>query len=107
MGRRVYWSVVILVVMTLRQNNPDAWSSGKIKKMFDISRQTLSRWVEYFRDVFPSSANWQRIRGRISCRVSNSQLPGAVVNYFVEHSDTPDKGIVECLGLLAAGWVGS
>jgi hypothetical protein len=70
---------------------------------FGISRKTLLRWTAYFEDVFPSSTQWQRLRGRISSEVGNSELPGALLAYFLQHSKSPEKGLIECLHFLAKG----
>jgi len=101
MGRRVYWGCVILVVMTLRQNKPDGVSASKLERLFGVTRKTLIRWVAYFRDVFPSSAQWQRLRGRVSPSVRDSELPGALVRFFLLNSESPEEGFIACLRFLA------
>ena len=101
MGRRVYWGCVILVVMTLRQNKPDGVSASKLERLFGVTRKTLIRWVAYFRDVFPSSVQWQRLRGRVSPSVRDSELPGTLVRLFLLNGESPEKGIIACLYSLA------
>jgi hypothetical protein len=101
MGRRVYWGIVILVAMTLRQSRPDGMSANKLKRLFGVTRKTLNRWALYFRDVFPSSAKWQGLRGRVSSWVQDSELPGALLRYFLLNSESPEKGLIACLRFLA------
>jgi hypothetical protein len=101
MGRRVYWSCVILVAITLRQDRPDGVSANKLKKLFGATRLTIKRWVAYFRDVFPFSAQWQRLRGRVSSSVRNSELPGSLLRFFLLNSESPEKGLIACLYSLA------
>jgi hypothetical protein len=103
MERRVYWSCVILVVMTLRQNRADGISANKLKKRFGVTRLTIKRWVAYFREVFPCSAQWQRLRGRVSSSVRDSELPSALLRYFLLNSESPEKGLIACLDFLATG----
>jgi hypothetical protein len=103
MGRRFYWAGIILVVMALRQRRADGWSARQIMERFRISRKTLLRWTAYFRDVFSSSAQWQRLRGRISSTVRDSELPGGLLYYFLQQSKSAEKGIIECLRFLAKG----
>jgi len=43
LGRRVYWSAVILVVTTLRQQRAVGFSANQMRKTYGISRQTLLR----------------------------------------------------------------
>lgn len=103
MGRRVYWGCVILVIMTLRQNRPNGTSTGRLTRLFGVSRNTIKRWMAYYRDIFPSSAGWQRLRGRISSLVRDNELPGGLLRYFLDHSESPEKGLVSCLRFLATG----
>jgi len=100
MGRRVYWSCVILVVMTLRQDRPDGVSANKLKKLFGVTRLTIKRWVSYFREGFPCSAQWKRLRGRVSPSVGDSELPGALLRFFLLNSESPEKGLIACLYFL-------
>lgn len=102
MGRRVYWRCVILVVAALRQRRPDGISAGKLSRMFSISRKTLIRWFSYFREYFPASALWQRVRGRLGAQVIDSELPGSLLDYFIEQSADAVSGLVGCLRLLAS-----
>ena len=101
MGRRVYWGCVILVVMTLKQNRVDGASARKIKAMFGISRKTLKRWMAYFRDQFPASMQWQRLRGRVASTVSNNELPAELVHYFLKNFQSPQQALIGCLKFLA------
>ncbi len=101
MGRRVYWGCVIFVVMTLRQNRPDGVSASKLERLFGVTRKTLMRWASYFRDEFPSSAQWQRLRGRVSSSVRDSELPGSLVRFFLLNSESPEGGLISCLRFLA------
>jgi hypothetical protein len=101
MGRRVYWGCVILVVMTLRQGRPDGMSANKLKKLYGVTRLTIKRWIAYFREVFPFTARWQRLRGRVSPSVRDSDLPGALLSFFLHNSESPEKGLIACLYSLA------
>jgi hypothetical protein len=103
MGRRFYWAGIILVVMALRQRSPDGWSARRIMERFKISRKTLLRWMAYFRDVFSCSAQWQRLRGRISPAVRDSELPGGLLEYFLKRAKSAERGLIECLCFLAKG----
>lgn len=103
MDRRVYWSVVILVVMTLRQKKMQGDSTKRLMRMFMINRKTLFRWIEYFREIFPYTERWQSIRGQISAMVENAYLPGDFVEYCLHKAVSPMRGLIQCLQLLARG----
>ena len=73
MGRRVYWGAVVLVVITLRQQRCSGASASKLRNLLDISHKTLVRWMRYFREAFPTSSQWQRLRGLVPATVGNSE----------------------------------
>lgn len=102
-GRKVYWSCVILVVMALRQNRPNGYSAAKLQRMFGISHHTLSRWIQYFTEQFPSSDQWKRLRGKVISTIKDSQLPSNLLHYFIDCNQSEEKGMVGCLNFLASG----
>jgi hypothetical protein len=101
MGRRVYWGCVILVVMALRQKRPQGASARKLQTIFEISRSTLVRWFAYFKEEFPRSAKWQRLRGQVISRVENDWLPASLLECFLHEAETVEGGLVGCLAFLA------
>ena len=105
-GRRHYWSGVILVVMALRQNRPQGASTITLMRMFGISRKTLFRWISWFRDEFPASNHWQSVRGRVSATINSGDLPGSLLDHYIQHSETHEAALVGCLQLFAAGLKG-
>lgn len=102
-GRKVYWGPVILVVVTLRQQRLDGFSARRVREQFGITRSTLARWMAYFREVFPSSPWWQRLRGRASASVRNAALPAVLVESFVSSTREVEAGLGRCLLFLAGG----
>ena len=71
--------------------------------MFGVSHKTIRRWIDYFKENFPSSPGWQKLRGRIDSLVTNHELPGGLIRYFILHSESEETGLVECLYFLASG----
>jgi hypothetical protein len=103
MGRRVYWGAVVVVVVTLRQQRLVGFSVNKVRKLFGISQRTLVRWLRYFREVFPRSAHWQRLRGLVSAEVFNDQLPSALLMHFIGIQRRQEQALIACLCFLAVG----
>lgn len=101
MGRKVYWGCVILVVLALREQRPEGASAGKLQRMFAIPRKTLVRWFAFFREEFPLSAKWQRLRGRVMPSVDNRRLPGSLLECFLEKAGSVEEALVGCLRFLA------
>jgi len=102
--RKVYWSVVILIVTTLRQGRIKGYSAGKLQRMFKISHHTLKRWMLYFEQIFPLSRIWQRIKGRIGLNISQSDLPGAVILFFIEQSESVEVGVIQSIKFLSGAF---
>ncbi len=101
MDRRVYFKGVILIILTLRQNNPRENSKARLIRMFGVSRKTINRWQGFFRHIFPASAKWQRLRGMISTDVQNDRLPGELVCYFLKHVKSAEAAMIGCLCFLS------
>lgn len=101
-GRKKYWSAIILVVMALQQNR-NSHSAAKVMRMFNISYPTILRWRQWFRNEFPTSDQWKKIRGRISATVSDRRLPADLLDYFIEFKGSDEQGLIGCLEALAAG----
>ena len=103
MGRRVYWGCVILVVMALRQQRPKGASIYRLKRIFDIDHKTICRWIEYFRQVFPSTAQWRSLRGLVGAQVDDRRLPGSLFLYFSRQITSQQEALVACLRFLSTG----
>lgn len=105
MGRKVYWRIVIVVILTLRQRRKNGASINQLQRMFSVSRKTIVRWIEYFRAEFVIGAEWQRLRGLVSATVGNAALPGALLEHYLWHHRSVTGAVVRCLRFLATGQV--
>jgi len=103
MGRRVYWGLAILLVMTIRQNRPEGCYTKRLVDQFGITRKTFFRWVKYYRDIFPESICWRYMRSYFRATVSNARLPGDVLEAFISHAGDAAKGVLKCLKLYGNG----
>jgi len=101
MGRRVYWAGVIVVVVALRQNRADGKLAHKLRRELGISYKTFARWLIYFREVFPCSEKWKRLRGRVVASVQDSLVPGSLLQVFLDFCASATIGLISCLQFLA------
>ena len=101
--QRVYFGVVMLVVMTLRQKRTDGYSASRLMKIFGLSRHTLKRWIIYFENIFPFSLRWRKVKGRMGIDMSNDDFPAVVVSYFIKHSVSASVGLIGSLAFLSGG----
>ena len=100
MDRRVYFRVVILIVSALNQRKPREYSRNMLSKMLGANRKTITRWLTYFREAFPHSNTWKTVRGFVSPTVLNRNLPGSLVDYYLDHIPSFEGAIISCLRLL-------
>lgn len=101
--RKVYLRCFIVVAMTSYQNGFQGTMIAKLSRMLDVSRQTIKRWITYFRDEFPQGPTWKKLRGRIIGSIGNANLPGALVQYFLKCISIPEEALIACLRFLTTG----
>jgi len=104
-GRRVYWGAVVWVVTALRQQRTDGFTIERIRTLFGVTRSTLARGLAYFRDTFPQSTTWQRLRGRWMPPVAREAILWTVLERLGLARDGPQTALVRGLRLLVAGMV--
>jgi hypothetical protein len=96
-GRRVYWASVLLVVTALRQGRDQGYTVEKLKTLFGVTRPTLTRWLSYFRQIFPCSQSWRRLSGRLMPPVAEHELPRSLIERFVQTRGDPRLVLTACL----------
>jgi hypothetical protein len=102
LGRRVYWTGVILLVVTLRQRRAAGTSLKGLQQRFGVSPSTVARWMTWFAEEFPTTPLWKRIRGQVSPTVRDDQLPDSLVRLFESSAPDPESALVSCSMLLAS-----
>ena len=99
--RKVYWGAIVLVVVAMRQRRPGSASAGKLRILFDVSWETVKRWMAFFAETFPRSALWKSLRGVVSVGVRDEDLPAGLIEQFVASSGDERAGLVGCLAFLS------
>lgn len=88
---------MLLVVTALRQGRDHGYTVEKLKALFGVTRPTLTRWFCYFRQIFPCSQSWRRLSGRLMPPVAEHELPGDLIERFVQTRGDPKLGLTACL----------
>ncbi len=101
LDRKVYWHAAILVIISEYQNKE--FSIFKLAKLFNVSRNTIARWINFYHDIFPYSPEWQKIRGQVDARIKNTELPSNLVNHFVDLKYCAKNALISCLKFLSNG----
>jgi len=102
-GRRVYWGAVVLVVTALRQGRVAGSTAHRLQVLFGVTRPTLTRWLRYFRALFPQTPTWRRLVGRLGPPGRPAALIGDLLGRFVRARGDPEQGLVACLVALGGG----
>lgn len=100
--RKVYWSIVILVTVVLRQQRTEGYSAGKIQKLVGISRHTLKRWIHYFTKIFPMSDKGKQICGLAGAVLNTGSIPSTLILFFIDRFGAT-QGLIKSLQLFSGG----
>lgn len=105
LGRKVYWSCVVVVVAALRQRRPQSPSINGLRRLLGVSRQTVLRWMDFFAEQFPSSRPWRSLRGQVPATVRDDDLPAGLLD-LLGATRTFGVALMACLRLLAGTHAG-
>lgn len=61
LGRFVYWSVYVILISAML--NARSFELNKLSKEFDIDIKTLKRWRQWWKDFFPTTKFWKKLKG--------------------------------------------
>jgi len=102
LGRRVYFSVVIIVA-TVLVSGPNAKRLSQINEYLSvkIDRKTMKEWRRWWSDVFPKNAHWQKIKSLFIPPIDEGILPGSLVYSFSSRDPPNEHEIIKILKILS------
>lgn len=98
LGRRVYLGAVVLLVSAMQGGITDK-RAADLKKRLGVSRRTLWRWRSWWREDFPRSNFWKRMRGRFMPPLHDGSLPATLLASFTDEDDR--SRLIQALSFLA------
>jgi len=87
LGRRVYFGVVVIVV-SAKLHGITEKRAAAMRELVGVSRRTLHRWRQWWRESFVRTDFWRATRARFVPPVDSSELPASLVERFEERSDS-------------------
>lgn len=81
MGRKVFLGFFILFASSLPKN-AEGSSVHRVSKDLDVSPQTLSRWLKYWREDFSKSTFWRREQGLFLPPVVEDNYAAMLISRF-------------------------
>lgn len=101
-GRRTYWGVVVVLVCALRQQRGGSISYRRLQELLGVHRSTVWRWMEYFRECFPQTPRWLRLKDRLRADVDTEQAPGCVLELVADSRGRSIEALRALMVLLCA-----
>jgi hypothetical protein len=89
LGRKVYLGAVVILVSAMRQG-PTRRRVHELTKLFDVSRETIYRWREFWNEHFPKTTFWTTARARLVPAVEIVEFPRSLLKSFVTADDDRD-----------------
>lgn len=83
LGRRVYMSVVVLLIAVLAESATPARQRRLRQVVGDVSPRTVARWQRWWRETFPQTSLWREGRGQFAVPLATAGLPGALLARFL------------------------
>ena len=81
LSRRVYVSVVVVLVTALRHGATPA-RMDKLRAMVGVSRRTVERWRKWWMQDFTGSSFWKSACGQLAWPVNAQTLPLSLLERF-------------------------
>ncbi len=78
LGRKVYLGTMVVLLTALQHGLTSQRRRAWIERL-DIPPQTLARWRQWWREVFPDTRCWREARSQFLPPVPAGQLPGALL----------------------------
>lgn len=81
LGRRVYLGAVVVLATALQQG-PSPWRVRRLRELFGVSAQTLTRWRTWWAEAFAESTFWKSARAAFSPPIAEAAAPSSLLERF-------------------------
>jgi hypothetical protein len=101
LGRRVYLSVVVVLVAACRQGASPLRLQA-LKEAVGVTPRTVRRWLVWWKEVFPQTSAWQLQRAALVPPVADALLPTSLLERLSPLDDLGFGGVGLLLRHLAS-----
>jgi hypothetical protein len=102
LGRKVYWSAVVVLVSAMRHGASPA-RMRRLREHFGVSRRTVERWRVWWREAFAESAFWKAAVAAFMPPVVRDLLPASLLKRFTGDGEAPLVAVLRFLGPITGG----
>lgn len=99
-GRRVYWRMVILVVVALREQRPYGITMDKLKTQLGVDSKTVRRWQVWYRERLRPGGQWEELGWRIANGLRFGEEVGTLIGAFIDEKEA-QSGMARLLRFIA------
>lgn len=95
-----YTSIVIVLLSAIYQG-PSGRRIAVLQQKLSVSRQTIRRWISWWKDIFVGSRFWRGARGRFMPVLDETNLPESLAEVFIREDTEINPQAEKLLGFLA------
>ena len=99
-GRRVYWRMVILVVIVLRQQRPRGMTMEKLKAELGVDSKTVRRWQGWYRKRLSRCGEWKELSSRFAGGLEPGKEASTLISVFIAENNV-ESGMARLLRFIA------
>jgi hypothetical protein len=102
LGRRVYFATVVVIVSVLR-HGPTPTRVRRLQELVGMSRRTVERWCQWWRDAFTHLPLWRAGAARFVPPVAQRDLPKSLLERFAGDEPSQLLALLRWLGPVTGG----
>lgn len=81
LGRKVFMGAVVVLISAMRHGVTPK-RMAQLRELVGVSRRTVERWREWWRNGFVRSPFWKAARGRLRAPIDENALPMSLLSSF-------------------------
>lgn len=94
LGRKVYIAAVVVLAAAM-QHGPTARRVAELQGLLGIGRRTLTRWRQWWREIFTASSSWRARRALLAApAIETTTLPLSLLERFEGDEETRVLGLL-------------
>lgn len=91
----------VIVLLSALNHGPSGERMATLAVRLNVSRQTVQRWIKWWRDVFVVSPLWRVRRGEFMPSLSEDNLPQSLLDHYKGKIDLTREVVADLLRFLA------
>jgi hypothetical protein len=97
LGRKVYLGAIVVLISALRCG-VTPWRMRRLHELVGVSRHTVARWRDWWREVLPGMRCWVGLAGTLIPPPAIADLPASLLERF---AGSPDQRLLALLRWLS------